>query len=158
MHSVKHNHLHCRGGDDIGYVLPDHERHVGAPHMVCGTAGINESRIEWFDGFQDDFDAYVSKRSHITGKLLGYHQWKGELAGENLLTHDEYEQLKDVQDELKERAKNARAYAVEQRQKILEANETEGKSIETLMREHFAALVARMGDADLGDADLGDAD
>lgn len=60
--STERNALVCMGGLNSGHAVAGHTRRVGATHAVCGTAGINESRIEWYDGFADDFDAYDVER------------------------------------------------------------------------------------------------
>lgn len=73
-----------------GVEVQGHVRRPGAAHTVCGTAGVNESRIAWHDGFQDDFFAYVARRSP-TGQLLLAERWFGPLAGADLLTTAELE-------------------------------------------------------------------
>lgn len=145
MSKATNNHLKCRNGDDDGYELDDHERHVGAAHMVCGTRGLNESRVEWFDGFQDDFTTYEAQRDHKTGLLKGYRKWHGKVKGEDLLTHDEYKKQKEVRKQLKEQAQQAHDYAQEQHDLIEQAMLSENKTFEEVYHERFEAILSKIG-------------
>lgn len=61
--SSAHNHLRCtRAIEGRGMAVEGHVRSVGAAHVVCGSAGIDESKITWFDGWDDDFSAYSPVR------------------------------------------------------------------------------------------------
>mmetsp|Transcript_16272 Transcript_16272/g.42160 ORF Transcript_16272/g.42160 Transcript_16272/m.42160 type:complete len:304 (+) Transcript_16272:3-914(+) len=140
MNTVRHNHLKCHGGDEDGYELEDHERHVGAAHLVCGTAGINESRIEWFDGFQDDFTTFNIRRNP-DGKLVGYEKWTGQVSGNDLLTADEYEHLQEVQDVLEGRAKEALNFLVERHKEILQIMAEKNKTAEEVHRLQLRVVI-----------------
>jgi hypothetical protein len=63
------NHLHC---DKVagGVAVAGHTRRVGAPHVICGTAGLNESRIHWGDGYHDDYEAFSAARNPTDGSFL----------------------------------------------------------------------------------------
>ncbi|KAG8462210.1 hypothetical protein KFE25_012030 [Diacronema lutheri] len=56
-----------------------HQRAVGGSHMLCGTAGINESRIAWENGAWDDDRAYV--RAHGYEVKPRVELWRGARAG-----------------------------------------------------------------------------
>lgn len=56
-----------------------HLRAVGAAHMLCGTGGINESRIAWSNGLWDDERAYV--RAHGYYPVPPIELWRGERPG-----------------------------------------------------------------------------
>ncbi|KAJ1625819.1 hypothetical protein T492DRAFT_1036884 [Pavlovales sp. CCMP2436] len=73
----------------LGTGVAGHTRKIGAPNSVCGTAGINETRIEWFDGFQDDFSAYALVQRLTDGVYLSFKKFRGEVAGHDLLTSGE---------------------------------------------------------------------
>jgi hypothetical protein len=60
----KSNNLVCESSF-TGVTVKGHTRSLGAPHAVCGTAGINESRIVWPDGWQDDFETYAVTRDEL---------------------------------------------------------------------------------------------
>lgn len=92
MVSNRHNHLKC-SKSDIGATVEDHVRNVGAPTTICGTAGIDETRIEWFDGYQDDYDAYSPVKDD-TGRVTGAVPAEKASEGIDLITHDEYMALK----------------------------------------------------------------
>jgi hypothetical protein len=79
------NHLHC---DKVagGVAVPGHTRRVGAPHVICGTAGLNESRIHWADGYHDDFEAYSADRNPTDGSFILSALNKGLQHGKDLLT------------------------------------------------------------------------
>ncbi|KAG8470729.1 hypothetical protein KFE25_009150 [Diacronema lutheri] len=85
-----YNNLNCWTSERTGVQVPMHTRKPGAAHTLCGTAGINESRIEWYDGFQDDFFAYSTSRT-ADGRLHSAHLFKGALAGKDLLSPSELE-------------------------------------------------------------------
>jgi len=82
------NNLRCAPSDATGVGVPGHARRPGAAHVVCGTAGINESRIEWYDGFQDDFAAYTTTRT-ADGRVVSAQLVKDGMFGQDLLTQPE---------------------------------------------------------------------
>eukprot|EP00306_Pavlova_sp_CCMP459_P007940 CAMPEP_0185163128 /NCGR_PEP_ID=MMETSP1139-20130426/7569_1 /TAXON_ID=298111 /ORGANISM="Pavlova sp., Strain CCMP459" /LENGTH=395 /DNA_ID=CAMNT_0027728475 /DNA_START=96 /DNA_END=1283 /DNA_ORIENTATION=- len=59
------------GETTLGIEVSGHLRRIGEPHAVCGTAGVDERKIAWFDGFQDDADGYVALRDS-QGQVVGY--------------------------------------------------------------------------------------
>ncbi|KAG8465148.1 hypothetical protein KFE25_012511 [Diacronema lutheri] len=85
-----YNNLACWPSVQTGVVVPLHTRKPGASHTLCGTAGINESRVQWYDGFQDDFFAYSASR-RADGRLVKADVFKGELFGTDLLSPSELE-------------------------------------------------------------------
>jgi hypothetical protein len=107
----------------LGTVVAGHVRKVGAPNALCGTAGINETRIEWFDGYQDDFSSYALVQRLADGAYLSFTKFRGHLLGMDLLTPgelmiddrkdhlDDWESSRAVSDRLKEQTKDMLARA-----------------------------------------------
>jgi hypothetical protein len=89
QHSNKENRLACTFSK-LGTVVAGHARSIGAAHIICGTAGINETRINWYDGFQDDFTAYMTRsRLDADGRFMTFSKFRGKLNGTDLLTLEE---------------------------------------------------------------------
>jgi len=78
------NRLQCAPSSS-GMQVPGHTRRLGAAHAICGTAGINETRIRWSDGFHDDFTAYTATRL-ADGRFRSFEAYRGALRGAELLT------------------------------------------------------------------------
>lgn len=85
-----YNNLQCMTAESTGIAVEGHVRRPGSAHSVCGTAGINESRIVWADGFQDDYFAYTVSRT-ANGQLAYTELYKGMLAGRDLMSTAELE-------------------------------------------------------------------
>jgi hypothetical protein len=89
QHSNKENRLAC-AFSKLGTAVAGHARSIGAAHIICGTAGINETRINWHDGFQDDFTAYMTRsRLDADGRFMTFSKFHGKLNGTDLLTLEE---------------------------------------------------------------------
>jgi hypothetical protein len=90
---VAKNQLDCGIGYPSGARVDAHTRVIGAATAVCGTAGVNETRIRWADGYNDDFQAYVVTRdAHGTPEFARV--YKERLPGRDLLTQAELNALK----------------------------------------------------------------
>lgn len=73
-----------RDNQRTGVVAPfgdkAHGRAVGGAHMLCGTSGINESRIAWSNGQWDDDRAYVRDHGY-SGAAPRIQLWRGPRVG-----------------------------------------------------------------------------
>jgi len=85
-----YNNLACWPSDRTGIDVGLHTRKPGAAHTLCGTAGVNESRVMWYDGFQDDFFSFSTMRT-AGGRLVSAQLITDELPGRDLLTPGELE-------------------------------------------------------------------
>jgi len=99
-----HNHLRCSavaperapGIPPPGIPVPGHTRRVGAATMVCGTAGVNETRIRWYDGWDDDFYAYAPRRSNTTRRMVGVARLPRSSGLKDLLTKPELDAKREA--------------------------------------------------------------
>jgi hypothetical protein len=64
-------------------LVKGHERALGAPHVLCGTAGVDETSVRWYDGFRDDFEAYTVVR-RADGSMLDFRKYAGLVPGQAL--------------------------------------------------------------------------
>mmetsp|Transcript_9152 Transcript_9152/g.30980 ORF Transcript_9152/g.30980 Transcript_9152/m.30980 type:complete len:126 (+) Transcript_9152:103-480(+) len=96
MVSNRHNHLSCTKLESKGHVMPNHQRTVGGPHLVCGTAGIDETKVEWYDGFQDDYETYQPIRNPA-GYVVGANKSLAPSQGADLITRDEWKWMQNLQ-------------------------------------------------------------
>ncbi|KAJ1618040.1 hypothetical protein T492DRAFT_917164 [Pavlovales sp. CCMP2436] len=87
--SFRENRLACTSSK-LGTAVAGHQRSIGAAHAICGTAGINETRIKWYDGFQDDFSAYVTISRLADGRFMTFQKVHGHINGTDLLTPEEF--------------------------------------------------------------------
>lgn len=83
------NRLQCTKGG-AGTPTNGHERSLGTPHAVCGTAGVNESRIAWYDGYQDDYWSFRGQRNK-EGVYTEFDLMRDHVQGEDILTRAELE-------------------------------------------------------------------
>jgi len=72
--------LQClaRNAEASGAHLREHYRVVGAPHVLCGSAGINESVIRWPDGQGEDKQVYVRAKARVYEvATTSVEEWRG---------------------------------------------------------------------------------
>jgi len=83
------NRLICEGGNGgQGISVRGHTRRVGGASAVCGTAGIDERRISWYDGYRDDFAAYLPVRDRM-GRVTDFSYYFAQLPGIELVAGDQ---------------------------------------------------------------------
>jgi hypothetical protein len=61
-----------------------HVRFVAGPHVLCGTAGLNESRVAWADQYVDDWQAYVRGHGYQPSSQVRVQEWRGPRFGRPL--------------------------------------------------------------------------
>mmetsp|Transcript_9103 Transcript_9103/g.26426 ORF Transcript_9103/g.26426 Transcript_9103/m.26426 type:complete len:415 (-) Transcript_9103:547-1791(-) len=132
-HSHAPNTIACFGSSPVGVSVPEHKRKVGGITAVCGTAGIDETKTNWFDGIQDDYEAYKPVRD-ANGRVTGIVPAE-YLHGVDMLSRAEYTHAS-------ERRREAEAMRDRMHAQLWDMKWGSSVSAEDVFRYHYADVLA----------------